>query len=365
MSLPSNGFVFGSAASGSSFRDAIASYRRSQYYVAGSTVASSGEDSVDFDGDDYNIEDEEASVADLSEEALGTAPSFHSQQSRDHDAGLIGQFHWDEDLGRTGPGGVPESVGSLSPSPPAPGIFAAGSYVSQAQRNAQHVAETASGLTSSPQRVSEATPLLRPKVSFRGHAASQVGSPGSYSARRTLEETSSVASGNLATSVGRREALNSDERSARLRRRSSASSSKIHLKSQAGFGGHRTFGQTLFNSIAILLGIGMLSEPLAFAYAGWAAGTALVISYGFLRACLVAPGRNPDLGLGRPSVMFTDPYRLGSRMLHRLSLIVTDSPRLSLIRPICSFFRTQNQCTTQTSSLTDFLQPPICQDVWN
>ncbi|KAL4243589.1 amino acid/polyamine transporter 2 family protein [Abortiporus biennis] len=43
-----------------------------------------------------------------------------------------------------------------------------------------------------------------------------------------------------------------------------------------------TFGQTLFNAIAILLGIGMLSEPLAFAYAGWVGGTALIISYGFV-----------------------------------------------------------------------------------
>lgn len=38
----------------------------------------------------------------------------------------------------------------------------------------------------------------------------------------------------------------------------------------------------LFNSIAILLGIGMLSEPLAFAYAGWICGTLLIIFYGFI-----------------------------------------------------------------------------------
>ena len=38
----------------------------------------------------------------------------------------------------------------------------------------------------------------------------------------------------------------------------------------------------LFNSIAMLLGIGMLSEPLAFAYAGWGCGTLLLIFYGFL-----------------------------------------------------------------------------------
>ncbi|TRM65793.1 transmembrane amino acid transporter protein-domain-containing protein [Schizophyllum amplum] len=44
--------------------------------------------------------------------------------------------------------------------------------------------------------------------------------------------------------------------------------------------GHSTFGQTLFNSIAILLGIGMLSEPLAFHYAGWIGGTLLNVLYG-------------------------------------------------------------------------------------
>jgi len=51
--------------------------------------------------------------------------------------------------------------------------------------------------------------------------------------------------------------------------------------------GHSTFGQTLFNSIAILLGIGMLSEPLAFSYSGWIAGTILIVSYGFI-SCYTA-----------------------------------------------------------------------------
>lgn len=46
--------------------------------------------------------------------------------------------------------------------------------------------------------------------------------------------------------------------------------------------GRSTYGQTLFNSIAILLGIGMLSCPLAFACAGWIGGTVLVIFYGFI-----------------------------------------------------------------------------------
>ncbi|KAJ3531446.1 hypothetical protein NM688_g7572 [Phlebia brevispora] len=46
--------------------------------------------------------------------------------------------------------------------------------------------------------------------------------------------------------------------------------------------GKSTFGQTLFNAIAVLLGIGMLSEPLAFAYAGWIGGMVLMIFYGFI-----------------------------------------------------------------------------------
>ncbi|KAI0307854.1 transmembrane amino acid transporter protein-domain-containing protein [Multifurca ochricompacta] len=44
--------------------------------------------------------------------------------------------------------------------------------------------------------------------------------------------------------------------------------------------GQSTFSQTLFNSTALLLGIGMLSEPLAFSYAGWVCGTLLIMLYG-------------------------------------------------------------------------------------
>ncbi|KAH0838448.1 transmembrane amino acid transporter protein-domain-containing protein [Lanmaoa asiatica] len=46
--------------------------------------------------------------------------------------------------------------------------------------------------------------------------------------------------------------------------------------------GKSTYGQTLFNCIAVLLGIGMLSEPLAFAYAGWLWGTVLIIFFGVI-----------------------------------------------------------------------------------
>ncbi|KAF8559229.1 hypothetical protein OG21DRAFT_1403136 [Imleria badia] len=48
------------------------------------------------------------------------------------------------------------------------------------------------------------------------------------------------------------------------------------------YNGKSTYGQTLFNCIAVLSGIGMLSEPLAFAYAGWLWGTVLIIFFGLI-----------------------------------------------------------------------------------
>ncbi|KAH9175410.1 transmembrane amino acid transporter protein-domain-containing protein [Lactarius sanguifluus] len=38
----------------------------------------------------------------------------------------------------------------------------------------------------------------------------------------------------------------------------------------------------LFNATALMVGIGMLSEPLAFSYAGWIGGTLIIASYGFV-----------------------------------------------------------------------------------
>ncbi|KAI9434136.1 transmembrane amino acid transporter protein-domain-containing protein [Lactarius psammicola] len=46
--------------------------------------------------------------------------------------------------------------------------------------------------------------------------------------------------------------------------------------------GQSTFCQTFFNATALLIGIGMLSEPLAFSYAGWISGTLIIVSYGFV-----------------------------------------------------------------------------------
>lgn len=46
--------------------------------------------------------------------------------------------------------------------------------------------------------------------------------------------------------------------------------------------GRSTSGQTMFNAIAVLVGIGVLSEPLAFRYAGWIGGTVLLLSFGLV-----------------------------------------------------------------------------------
>ncbi|KAJ7166662.1 transmembrane amino acid transporter protein-domain-containing protein [Mycena filopes] len=51
--------------------------------------------------------------------------------------------------------------------------------------------------------------------------------------------------------------------------------------------GQSTFGQTLFNSLAILIGIGILSEPLGFAYTGWGTGLVLITFYGYI-SCYTA-----------------------------------------------------------------------------
>ncbi|KAG6850825.1 hypothetical protein H0H93_008128 [Arthromyces matolae] len=59
------------------------------------------------------------------------------------------------------------------------------------------------------------------------------------------------------------------------RRRFSGSS---HLRTTHS--GQSTFGQSLFNAIAILLGIGMLSDPFAFARSGLVPGTILIFGFG-------------------------------------------------------------------------------------
>ena len=46
--------------------------------------------------------------------------------------------------------------------------------------------------------------------------------------------------------------------------------------------GTSTYGQTLFNTVAVLIGVGLLSESLAFYYAGWVMGTVLLVYFALL-----------------------------------------------------------------------------------
>ncbi|KAJ8084203.1 hypothetical protein PM082_002970 [Marasmius tenuissimus] len=257
-SVPSGGFIFGSAASGSSVLDAIASYRRAQYYVAGSTVASSGEEDPenwDEDADEQSEYFDQFDSPDLDVESRG--------RTTHDDDGVLGQFYWDEDH----PVGSLASSASNFPS----------SYVSQTQRNAEVAAETAGGLTGPITPPNEITPLLRPRVSF-----SQQQQPirDSERGRATGQDVAEDRGTPTVETIVHRHSPRTAPR------RPSSSSSKLTQR-PAVVGGHSTFGQTLFNSIAILLGIGLLSEPLAFAYAGWISGTVLIVLYGFL-SCYTA-----------------------------------------------------------------------------
>ncbi|KAJ7157928.1 transmembrane amino acid transporter protein-domain-containing protein [Mycena crocata] len=231
-SVPTS-FQVGSASSGQSVRDAIASYRRVQYLVAGSTVASVSDNSDPFS-------DEEAGVGffdqDIEEEDLEPAiASSHESE------GFIGQFDWDD---------TPTEETPTAPRPTLP--FSRKIAPPTGPRPAER-----------PERT-ERTPLLRKTISF-----TDIPHP---------RRTSTAANDTLTVPVAGPSGF------AAGRRRSSAASAR---SMKYNYGGQSTFGQTLFNSIAILLGIGMLSEPLAFAYAGWGMGLALIIFYGFI-SCYTA-----------------------------------------------------------------------------
>ncbi|KAF5374800.1 hypothetical protein D9758_000114 [Tetrapyrgos nigripes] len=241
MSFPSS-FPYGSASSGYSVRDAIASYRRAQYLVAGSTAASASDDSEESPP----FEDEESGA--------GPFDTFGEDLEEDDAITPVArddfEFQWD-------------SVEHTTAPPSQEGV----SFSPRLYRN-QTILQSSSGTPAT-----EGTPLLRPKVSF---------SSASLDGCRSI--TSGVTGREQTTNLEDRRYVHDGrpelQRRPSMRRGSSSSKSVKH-------GGQSTFGQTLFNSIAILLGIGMLSEPLAFSYAGWIAGTFLIVAYGLI-SCYTA-----------------------------------------------------------------------------
>ncbi|KAL0950969.1 hypothetical protein HGRIS_007717 [Hohenbuehelia grisea] len=238
---------FGSASSAQSVRDAIASYRRSQYLIAGSAVCSAA-DTYDSLSDEDEEEDNIRPTNELSDDDLVAA---EAGADRDHRPdGLMAQLDWDdiEEEGERPDTTMKHSENHLLPvhlAPPIPGVI-------------KH--DEGSPLLHKASRVSfGATPHPRRDSSWA------LAPPG---AGLHPEHPSYAATQNGAPRL--------------VRRLSAASTSK-----KISVGGTSTYGQTLFNSIAILLGIGMLSEPLAFSYAGWFAGTAIIAAYGFI-ACYTA-----------------------------------------------------------------------------
>ncbi|OSD03515.1 hypothetical protein PYCCODRAFT_1388448 [Trametes coccinea BRFM310] len=72
-----------------------------------------------------------------------------------------------------------------------------------------------------------------------------------------------------------------------IQRRVSSASLGTKGEPKVQHAGQSTFAQTLLNAVAVLFGIGMLSEPLAFAYSGWIGGSLLIIGYGYI-SCYTA-----------------------------------------------------------------------------
>ncbi|KAI0068476.1 hypothetical protein BV25DRAFT_1846580 [Artomyces pyxidatus] len=197
--------VVGSASSGYSIKDAIASYRRTQYLLSSSGVAAS------FTNMSLPADDEEAIspvAEDIEEEEEQLTPRPEDEILDE----FIGNLQFD---GEDEPTASSERWEQPPPLPNSPGSHS----------------------LPKPTPLNERTPLL---VSPRKAA---------YSKPPALRRLSTTG----------------------------AASTKTHV-----IGGKSTFGQTVSNAAALLLGIGMLSEPLAFAYSGWICGTLLIVFYGYI-----------------------------------------------------------------------------------
>ncbi|TBU48398.1 transmembrane amino acid transporter protein-domain-containing protein [Dichomitus squalens] len=96
-----------------------------------------------------------------------------------------------------------------------------------------------------------------------------------------------VRASSSSTSLGRRAADQSAPSYAAVQRKISSASVRSKAPEAKYHVGQSTFTQTLLNAVGALFGIGMLSEPFAFACAGWIGGTILIIGYGLV-SCYTA-----------------------------------------------------------------------------
>jgi len=225
-SLPSVAVSFRPSSVTSSVVDAVESYRRAQTYLADAASLSTSGTSED-EAIEEGPEDEESLIAD-----------HDRDRSQDVSGSVVSNLQWDEDL-------TPTTELPRTPFPPA-----------ISESGCQDAFAPSSALAE------ERTPLLR---------KSTISSTVSPPSRASTATVTPAANQSIPVTLPRADAP-------------VAAQSKVPVENQVGKppAGHSTFGQTLFNSIAILLGIGMLSEPLAFAYAGWIGGTLLLVGYGFI-----------------------------------------------------------------------------------
>ncbi|KAF5337361.1 hypothetical protein D9611_003336 [Ephemerocybe angulata] len=239
--------------------DAFESYRRAQYLFAGSAVANSDASDLEDDGDEETGFRRRTVIYESEEEGGDDDDGFVPHRSQSREDSFVTPFDWDDDQDDMPTPTVEFPRFNSSPR-------TRESWIRNAQRPQQppRVEQI---------RVDETAPLLSRKASSLVHVV----------ARDPPQET------DMKTSYGLlpEDATHLAPPPQALNRKSSTLSQKTQRSVHYAYVGRSTYGQTLFNSIAILLGIGMLSEPLAFAYSGWITGTFLIISYAYI-SCYTA-----------------------------------------------------------------------------
>ncbi|KAF8634006.1 hypothetical protein AX15_001180 [Amanita polypyramis BW_CC] len=234
-SLPISIRVGSVSSARSTIESALNSYRRVQYLIAESPIGSS-DNILDAENDV-----EEGEFRHPYDDAIEGAPS------RANDDSFVSQLLWDEETNN-----VTSSREQVDPR--------------EKTQILQHHKDSISSERSEQHR--EDTPLLQTPSGSTSNPAVCI--PPSQEISTTGHARHAIAP----------------------RRRPSAISSH---SAQNFCDGQSTFGQSLFNTITILLGIGVLSEPLAFAYTGWIAGTALLIGYAFFSGHAVIPSIARDM----------------------------------------------------------------------
>ncbi|OJT11826.1 Vacuolar amino acid transporter 1 [Trametes pubescens] len=279
MSLPA-AIISGSYQSASSVIDAFEAYRRAQVqhsdFVAGSLSSSSGQSGTPDSESAFQADDEEDEEELLIEEAPRSVRE--RERSSSGDDALLANIQWDEDLT---PGA--STVGRRFDFPIPPGT------------RPRYTASPYSDDAPTP-RGGERTPLIvrQPTIS----TATVIGRP---TAPEPAQEGPHYAA---------------------IQRRVSRVSVRSKAEPKVHHGGQSTFAQTLVNAVAVLFGIGMLSEPLAFAYAGWLGGSFIILSYGFI-SCYTAKIL--------ASIVLSDPHIRSYSDIGRKAFGPRSSPFISVI----------------------------------